>query len=258
VTEAWRAVVGFGHAYEVSDLGRVRGVPRVDRLGRQAPARILVNARLSGGYVRIRLRAQCRTVDVPVHHLVLEAFVGPRPPGLHGCHNDGDKRNNGLGNLRWDTPAANNNDKITHGTIARGEQNGSARLSDEQAAAAIRARRLGLSYEVIAVVFGVSPGCIASHDRGISRSWMEVATPCAAEQSAWFALRDAAKERKTALGAVRKSNPNGKRSALMAARHRRAERAVTSYQAALGVAVTWVETRPARHQAPDLFAENAA
>lgn len=51
-----------------------------------------------------------------VHRLVLEAFVGPCPEGMEGCHGDGDPTNNSLGNLRWDTATSNQLDKVRHGT----------------------------------------------------------------------------------------------------------------------------------------------
>lgn len=50
-----------------------------------------------------------------VHLLVLEAFVGPCPPGLEGCHTNGDGLDNKLTNLRWDTHAANMQDRLRHG-----------------------------------------------------------------------------------------------------------------------------------------------
>ncbi len=53
--------------------------------------------------------------------LVLEAFVGPRPDGMECCHKDGNCLNDSLGNLRWDTSAANKADMVRHGTRPRGE-----------------------------------------------------------------------------------------------------------------------------------------
>jgi hypothetical protein len=50
-----------------------------------------------------------------VHHLVLLAFIGPRPDGLQGLHFDDDASNNSLGNLRWGTPSANMHDCIRNG-----------------------------------------------------------------------------------------------------------------------------------------------
>lgn len=94
-----------------------------------------------------------------VHRLVLEAFVGPCPPGMEACHNDGSPANNHLPNLRWDTRKANIADCIRHGTRAdfRGERHGRAKLTDD----AVRAMRAeyatgDTSYKKLAAKFGVS------------------------------------------------------------------------------------------------------
>jgi hypothetical protein len=52
-----------------------------------------------------------------VHRLVLEAFVGPCPAGMEGCHKDGNTANNHQTNLRWGTKASNSFDTVLHGTI---------------------------------------------------------------------------------------------------------------------------------------------
>jgi hypothetical protein len=54
--------------------------------------------------------------DALVHHLVLEAFVGPQPPGAEGCHWNDDPTDNRLENLRWDTRSANQFDSVRNGT----------------------------------------------------------------------------------------------------------------------------------------------
>ena len=51
-----------------------------------------------------------------VHHLVLEAFVGPRPAGMMGLHWDDDHSNNHLENLRWGTRSDNTKDSVRNGT----------------------------------------------------------------------------------------------------------------------------------------------
>ena len=59
---------------------------------------------------------------VLVHHLVLEAFKGPRPDCLHECrHLDGDPQNNWWWNLQWGTRQENANDRIAHGRSCRRE-----------------------------------------------------------------------------------------------------------------------------------------
>jgi HNH endonuclease len=69
-----------------------------------------------GRYSKVNLSDGIRKVARYIHRLVLEAFVGPCPPGLICCHNDGEPANNRVENLRWDTYQANENDKFRHGT----------------------------------------------------------------------------------------------------------------------------------------------
>lgn len=51
-----------------------------------------------------------------IHHLVLEAFVGPRPQGCECRHLDGNPTNNILTNLVWGTHVENMRDRARHGT----------------------------------------------------------------------------------------------------------------------------------------------
>jgi len=124
--ERWRPVVGYEGFYEVSDLGRVRSVfhgqgRRIDRVLKFSYDK---NGRPSVGLYKVKAEYRRRIVGP----LVLMAFVGPRPSGLECCHGDGNQTNNRLSNLRWDTHASNEKDKIKNGTTNRGERNGRARL----------------------------------------------------------------------------------------------------------------------------------
>src|SRR4051812_32028619 len=97
--EQWRPVVGFEGFYEVSDHGRVRSLPRkmVDSRGRNRSfrGRILSPARQPrDGRLWVYLSVEGVVTFHYVHTLVLQAFVGPRPPGLWGLHTDGDAANN--------------------------------------------------------------------------------------------------------------------------------------------------------------------
>jgi hypothetical protein len=55
----------------------------------------------------------------PIHRIVLESFVGFCPTNMEGCHKDGNRANNRLDNLRWDTHKNNFLD-----TDCKGENNG--------------------------------------------------------------------------------------------------------------------------------------
>lgn len=67
-----------------------------------------------------------------VHRFVLEAFVGPCPPGLECRHLDGDRGNNRLSNLCWGTTQENAEDRVRHGTTNRGERHPMALLTEEE------------------------------------------------------------------------------------------------------------------------------
>lgn len=119
-TERWLPVVGWEGYYEVSDHGQVRSLDRVihGRWGRQrCQGRLLTpGCRPRDGRRHVQLcRANSMTPRL-VYRLVLEAFVGPCPEGMEGCHNDGDASNDRLSNLRWDTKSENQRDLVRHGT----------------------------------------------------------------------------------------------------------------------------------------------
>ncbi len=67
-----------------------------------------------------------------VHLLVLQTFVGPCPEGQEARHLDGNRRNPARANLCYGTKQENAADRDVHGTTARGEQVGGAKLTAEQ------------------------------------------------------------------------------------------------------------------------------
>lgn len=118
--ERWLPVVGWEGFYEVSDQGRIKTLQRITRLhhggSRIEPGGIRRLADHKFGYKLVMLSAGKRRIMKQVHSLVLEAFVGPRPPGMVCCHNNGDPADNRLENLRWDTQSSNLFDAVRHGT----------------------------------------------------------------------------------------------------------------------------------------------
>jgi len=103
--ETWLPVVGREGLYEVSNHGRVRSLVRSVPL-------ILSPSQTRDGHLRVQVgHGRSRYV----HHLVLEAFVGPRPPELMCRHLNGDPADNRVENLSWGTSAENQLDTIRHG-----------------------------------------------------------------------------------------------------------------------------------------------
>jgi hypothetical protein len=169
VSERWLPVVGYESLYEVSDLGRVRSVVRLDcrrvpRGGHEMTQRL--NPK---GYARVSLTKNAQMKSVSVHKLVLEAFVGPRPEGHEGCHGPIGNSDNGLHNLRWGTPTENNRDRRRNGTLPIGEKHPQAKIT-EVVARQIKARLKGDPMSrIVAAEFGVSKHIVDAIRSG--RSW---------------------------------------------------------------------------------------
>jgi hypothetical protein len=178
--ESWKPVVGYEGLYEVSDLGRVRSVGRWER--RAATARTQAYTRWrreqlvalvdNKGYPSANLWRDGRGRVVVVHRLVLEAFVGPCPEGEEGCHNDGDRGNSRLSNLRWDSHIGNAVDAVRRGVIRKGEDCHQARLTDESVREIIELAKTGLPDARIAERFGVTQSAVFRIRRG--KAWRHV------------------------------------------------------------------------------------
>lgn len=125
-----------------------------------------------GRYV-VELQRGHASYPFAVAHLVLKAFVGPRPPGMEACHNDGDLANNRPSNLRWDTHAANLADRKRHGTEPFGERHPMRKLGVAQVAEIRRRLAEGDGPSSLAREFGVSRNAIARIRR--NEIWRQVA-----------------------------------------------------------------------------------
>lgn len=114
--ETWLPIPGYEGAYEVSNQGRVRSLDRLDAGGRRRTGKLRSLTRQPSGHFTVALRVNRVRQTFLVHHLVLLAFIGPRPDGMEGCHWDDNPANNHLANLRWDTRSANVRDSVRNGT----------------------------------------------------------------------------------------------------------------------------------------------
>lgn len=111
----WRDIVCYEGRYQVSDEGQVRSLIS-DKVLKAHPDR--------RGYLGVSLYSGGRNTRKrkPIHVLVAESFVGPRPESLDVCHIDGDKTNNHATNLRYGTRSENIMDAVRHGTHHQGSK----------------------------------------------------------------------------------------------------------------------------------------
>ena len=136
MSEVWSSVPGFAD-YEVSNLGRLRSLKKVDLLGRPEIVTQSMSGKRGGKkplyWVAKIYNDKGIRKTISMSRTVLLAFEGPPPPGKNqGAHLDGNSLNNWLANLAWANQSENEKHKQLHGTVAEGTRNGSAKLTKAQ------------------------------------------------------------------------------------------------------------------------------
>lgn len=115
MTEEWRPVVGREGQYEVSNLGRVRSVPRTEVNARGAVRNYKGRIRAPNydryGYAYLRDRIG----TLFFHTAVAAAFLGPRPDFAAIRHLDGNRKNNRANNLAYGSKSDNCRDCYKYG-----------------------------------------------------------------------------------------------------------------------------------------------
>ena len=171
--EVWKDIPNFQGAYQASSSGKIRSLDRYvgHNYGgmRMLTGRALSLSTLPGGYKIVSLRANGTTHRCRVSRLVLSAFCGLPSEGMAACHNDNNPSNNSASNLRWDTYAGNERDKVLAGTSNAGERNHFARLTALQVHEIRSMLSAGETGRSLAEKYGVSPSNISAIKSG--RSW---------------------------------------------------------------------------------------
>jgi len=142
--------------------------PKADPRGRMRIQlyRNVLTVRASG-----RIRSKQKTKFV--HRLVLEAFVGPCPPGMVACHRNDDASDNRLENLRWDTHKGNAADAVRNGRYRIGPAHHAVRATESLVKAIRRADRIGVSCGLLARLTGLTESTIRNILKGHTWKWLK-------------------------------------------------------------------------------------
>jgi hypothetical protein len=160
MNEIWKNVVNLEDYYEVSNLGNVRSKTREGRTNfglRTYGGNLLRKINHNNGYCVVNLTTKDSRKQCLVHILVIEAFIGKKPDGMECCHNNGNRKDNRLENLRWDTRKNNHADKLLHGTWQQGEKIGTSKLKEWQAK---EVKYSSIPLKELSKKFNVSMGCV--------------------------------------------------------------------------------------------------
>jgi hypothetical protein len=166
--EAWKAISGYEGVYQVSDLGNVRRWKSGVRTGIVGWKNL--RPTMSHGYRYFVLSMNGAISRIKASRLVLMEFVGIPADGLEACHNNGNRSDDRLTNLRWDSRKANHEDKRKHGTAPIGVKHPMAKLNEEQVLNIIRAtgrqKDIGAQFGVSqSTVHAIKSGRLWSHLR---------------------------------------------------------------------------------------------
>ncbi|WP_422383255.1 NUMOD4 domain-containing protein [Roseibium album] len=175
MAEAWKDIPGWEGVYQISSFGRVRSlnrkVPAKDGTSRYYKGKVLSCGAGKNGYPVVVLYRSDKRETHTVHRLVAQHFIGPCPLGWQVAHNDGNRGNARLDNLRYDTVAGNASDKVMHGTQTCGEHVPGSKLS-EQDVREIRENSEGLSQRELSHRYDISQTVVSNIWSG--RSWKHI------------------------------------------------------------------------------------
>ena len=106
--EIWKDIPNY-EGYQVSNLGRVKSLERLDARGHKRKEKLLKPLISSIGYYLVGLCKNSKVRFYLVHRLVWEAFNGQIPENMQVNHINEIKSDNRLKNLNLMTPKENTN-----------------------------------------------------------------------------------------------------------------------------------------------------
>lgn len=125
--EQWKDIPGYEGRYQVSDQGRVKSLPFMQRYllrngkesYRRTGERILAQQPNNRGYMLVHLYDDGERKGCTVHRLVAQAFVPGHVYGLDVNHKNGIKADCRAENLEWVTRSENHRHAFATGLRTR-------------------------------------------------------------------------------------------------------------------------------------------
>ncbi len=107
--EVWKDVEGYETLYQVSDLGRIKSLSRIQSTRKIISEEIIMVGYIKpNGYKTFTLHKDKKKTTFLIHQIVAKAFI-PNPDNRTQInHKDGNPLNNNIDNLEWCTQSENN------------------------------------------------------------------------------------------------------------------------------------------------------
>lgn len=107
--EVWENITGYEGLYQISNLGRVKSLERINYQNKHQDEIIMKKYLGNKGYFTVKLTKNGKTQIFTIHRLVATTFI-PNPNNLPCVnHKDENRQNNEVSNLEWCSYHYNNN-----------------------------------------------------------------------------------------------------------------------------------------------------
>lgn len=151
--EIWKDIIGYETLYQVSNLGRIKSLPKRTSKGES----IMKTGRdVSTGYEVVQITKNNKKLTIRVHSIVAQAFLTKPESVKRLCvnHKDGVKHHNWVDNLEWTTYSNNVKHAYRLGLAAppRGEKQGKSKLKEYQI---VEIKLSNLPHKELAVIYNV-------------------------------------------------------------------------------------------------------
>lgn len=162
IEEIWKSIPGYETLYEVSNLGRIRGIARGRGRRRNVPY-LLHPIKHSAGYQQVDLYDGAGNHKrFFLHRLVLIAFDTEIPIGMEVNHKNGVKADARLDNLEVVTRGDNmrHSYSVLGHNRRNGADNGKSKLTDSDVLEIRKMAASGLSQRFIASLFHIDRSAV--------------------------------------------------------------------------------------------------
>lgn len=174
--EEWRDIKGYEGSYQVSSLGKIKGLDRTIKTKggtRRVFERIKSTHVMKIGYVGVNLSLNGKTKLHYVHRVIAQAFIPNPDDKAQVNHKDFDRQNNSILNLEWATQAENSlhawtkKERVVSDVCACiGEDKPNSVLTNDQAKEIVRLLHAGLGPKEIAEKLNINAMAIYKISQG--------------------------------------------------------------------------------------------
>lgn len=176
--EEWKYVSDYENFYQVSDLGRMKSLDRIDTTKgdvlKKTKGKILSQTLKRNGYLSIMLCVKNKRKRFHPHRLLAVEFIENPENKPEINHKDSIKVNNLKWNLEWNTKEENRNHANLNGLIKKGELVANSKLTDLKVIALRRLYKMNPNFNKLAIARKLNVGDSTIHRVIRNKRWKHV------------------------------------------------------------------------------------